>query len=152
MATLLSIIQDVCDEVGIPRPSVVYTSSDAQIRTLLQMSNRAGRDIAREHDWTALERLCTLTTVASQAEYSLPTDFARLINLTAWDTTNKRPMAGAIGAQEWRAIKSSSFGSGLVDRRFRIIKSASGLTRVAEIDPTPSVNSESLTFEYLSTY
>lgn len=152
MATLLSIIQDVCDEIGITRPTSVYASTDAQIRTLLQMSNREGRDIARMHDWTVLERLATITTVSSQAEYSLPTDFSRLLNLTAWDSTNKRPMFGAVGAMEWRAIKSSALGSGLIDRRFRVIKSASALTRVVEIDPTPATSSESLTYEYISTY
>jgi len=46
--TLLTIIQNVSDEVGIERPTSVIGTSDQTVRQLLALSNRAGKMLARE--------------------------------------------------------------------------------------------------------
>ena len=88
--TLLSLMQDVVDELGLPQPAAIVTSTDTTVRRLLAMSNREGRDLVREHDWTVLQILHTFTTVASQEEYSLPSDYSRLIRDTEWDRAQMR--------------------------------------------------------------
>lgn len=157
MATLLSITQDACDLIGIDRPSAVIASTDQQIRTLLAMSNREGREIVREYDWSVLTRLATVTTTADTGEYALTDfitddDFDRLIPESEWDTSNQRPMFGPASSEEWRWLKSSGLGSGVIWYRYRIFRSSSGIGRSIYFDPAPSASSDSLTFEYISSH
>lgn len=148
--TLLQIVQNAADEIGVTRPTAVYSSTDEQIRGLLQMSNRSGRSLAKAADWTVLQRLHTLTTVNGTAEYSLPDDFDRVIRDTEWDRAERRPLFGAASPQLWQEIKSSLVGSGIVGRRYRIYRSTTTTSRKIFVDPTPSVNGDTLTFEYIS--
>lgn len=152
MATLLSIIQDATDEIAVARPTAVISNTDQQIRTLLQMSNREGRDLAKIADWTVLQRLHTITTEEDEAEYALPADYSRLLRETEWDRTDKRPMMGPTSPQEWQSIKSGLIGQGVVDRRFRIYRASTGIGRKVYIDPTPTVDGDTLSFEYISSY
>lgn len=151
MATLLSIIQDACKELGLPSPSAVAASTDETVITLLAMANREGRAIARDHDWTVLTKPATITTIASTAEYALEDDYSRLLRQTEWDNTGLRPMVGPVNEQEWRALKVSAVGSGVVGRRFRIARGSTGITRKVWIDPTPT-SVDTLTYQYTSKY
>ena len=148
--TLLSLMQDVADEVGIPRPSSVISSTDDSVRRLLAMMNREGRDLVRVHHWTVLQKLHTFTTIASQEEYSLPSDYSRLIPDTEWDRSNDRPLIGPINTQTWEAIKSSGLGTGIAFSRFRIVKSANSLAKVIYLEPTPSSTGLTMAFWYIS--
>lgn len=151
MATLLSIVQNAADELGFARPSAVYTSSDRLVQRMLAMSNVEGQDLAREVDWTILQKLHTFTTTNGTAEYALPSDYDRLIRDTEWDRSAYRPIMGPLSPQEWQQIKSGSLGSGVVGRRYRIYKSDSTNARTFRIDPTPSADGDTLAFEYIST-
>ena len=62
--TLIELVQAVCDELMISRPSVVALSQDPQIRQLYALVNRLGTDIARQAPWQMLNREHILTTVA----------------------------------------------------------------------------------------
>jgi hypothetical protein len=122
------------------------------VRRLLTCSKREGRELAELHDWTVLQSLHTFTTVASQEEYALPTDYLRLIRDTEWDRAQSRPLIGPISTQSWESIKSSSLGSGVAFRRFRIAKGASTLARKIYVEPTPAANGDTLAFWYVSSY
>lgn len=152
--TLLQQIKDVADEVGIARPSVVVGSTDRAYQRLLTFSNREGRDLMRSVDWTMLQRLHTFTTVDSTAEYSLPADYDRIIVNTEWDRSRYEPLIGPLSPERWQAIKSGLIGSGVVGRRYRIVRSDSSATRTFRLDPTPSSSDdgETLAFEYISSY
>lgn len=151
MATLLQIVADAADECGIsPTPATVINNTDDNIRRLLQMSNREGRDLVKAADWTVLQRLHTITTTASDGEYDLPDDYSRLLRETEWDRTAKRPMEGPVNPQHWQSLKSSQFGDSLIDKKFRIFRASTGTGRSVYIHPVPTVSSESLTFEYVS--
>lgn len=153
MATLLQIVADAADECGIsPTPTTVVNNTDDNIRRLLQMSNREGRDLVKAADWTVLQRLHTITTTASDGEYDLPADYSRLLRETEWDRTAKRPMEGPVNPQHWQSLKSSQFGASVIDKKFRIFRASSGVGRSVYIHPVPTVSSESLTFEYVSSH
>ena len=62
--TLIELVQAVCDELMISRPSVVALSQDPQIRQLYALVNRLGTDISRQAPWQMLNREHILTTVA----------------------------------------------------------------------------------------
>lgn len=151
MATLLAIITDAVDQIGnIARPSAVYTNTDETIVRMLALSNREGRDLSRAANWTILQKLHTFSTVASTAEYNLPSDFDRLLPDTEWNRSTYRPIAGPLGPEPWQAIKSGLIGSGVVGQRYRIYKSDSSTSRTFRLDPTPSAV-ETIAFEYIST-
>lgn len=63
--TLLEIVQQVCDELAINRPTVVVGSTDPQIRQLYALLNRLGNDLCRQFNWQRLNKEFILNTVAS---------------------------------------------------------------------------------------
>jgi hypothetical protein len=54
MASFLSILQQVADELGLPRPTSV-TSTDATTLQLAALANRDGQQLMKEVDWTELQ-------------------------------------------------------------------------------------------------
>lgn len=56
MATLLTIVQTVCNELGLLAPSVVAAATDVQTMQMFALANREGTDLLREHDWTFLQK------------------------------------------------------------------------------------------------
>lgn len=151
MATLLAIIVDAVSQIGnIAIPTAVYSNTDETVVRMLALSNREGRDLARAANWTILQKLYTFPTVASTAEYALPSDFDRLLPDTEWNRSTYQPIMGPLGPEQWQVLKSGLIGSGVVGQRYRIYKSESTNSRTFRIDPTPSAV-ETLAFEYIST-
>lgn len=62
--TLIELVQQVCDELMIDRPSVVVNSADPQIVQLYALLNRLGNDISRQSQWQRLNNEYVLTTQA----------------------------------------------------------------------------------------
>lgn len=148
--TLLEIVRDVTDEIGhIARPSVVMTTSDPLVRQIRRVSEREGRALVREFRWTVLQKLHSISTVASQEEYDLPEDYDRHIDDTEWDRTNTRPLIGPLSVAEWESIKSSTLGSGIVGSRYRMMRGSTENKNKFYIDPVPSAV-ETLVLWYIS--
>lgn len=61
---LIELVQQVCDELMIDRPSAVVNSSDPQIVQLYALLNRLGNDISRQAQWQRLNNEYVLTTQA----------------------------------------------------------------------------------------
>lgn len=149
--TLLTILQDVVDEIGATaRPSIVVGSADQTVRQLLALSNREGRQLVKDANWTVLQRLHSFTTVVSQAEYDLPSDYARVVVDTEWDEDQKWPLHGPMSPQGWRVLKVSVLGGGQVGKRYRVYRSTTSTARKFFVDPTPSTSGETLSFFYIS--
>ena len=64
--SLLSMIQTVCQEIGIPVPNAVLTSNDPQIVQLGALAQREGRELAsmvvKDSCWSALQKQYLFTT------------------------------------------------------------------------------------------
>lgn len=150
MPTLIEHITEVCEEIGLPAPSMVMSSLDNTIKTLIRMSNREGRDQVRLNGWTELTRLHTFQTEEDEDEYDLPGDYDRLIPGTHWDRSANQFMSGPVGPQTWQVFKSGLIGSATTNRRFRIFRSATGTERKFYIDPVPDADGDTLAFEYIS--
>lgn len=148
--SLLQIIQDATDELGLPRPTSVISSTDNTVRALLRYANAEGKALARHKgSWAELQREYTFNTADGTAEYSLPSDFDRFIDDTAWDRANYWAMRGPLSPQEWQEVKSGLTQTAALRRRWRVKRSASGSAKVFFVDPTPSSVDE-LVFEYIS--
>lgn len=81
--------------------------------------------------------------ILGQDAYSLPNDFAYFQQLTWWDRTYRWQMFGPLTAQEWQVLKSGLSPVG-PRRFFRIMGNQ------FFIHPAPSVNGQTMVFEYFS--
>lgn len=104
---LLQIIQRSCDLLSIPRPTEVVNSTDQQVRQLYALANEEGDDLSGSHDWQALRRQYTFTTVAQADQTSaIPSDLDRFVANTFFNRTQMRTVIGPITPQQWQAIQA----------------------------------------------
>jgi hypothetical protein len=152
--TVLTIAQAVADEVGIPRPSSLVGSTDDTARQLLALLNREGQDLIAAHDWAACQRDKTVTVTSGTATYAVPTDFAKIIDDTMWDTTNKWPMLGPLNSTEW-AMLLKGISISTPRRIWRLVGKSDGTYSGAtafyvQIAPTPTNSTDTFYYEYIS--
>lgn len=141
--SLLTIIQNVADRVGLVRPTAVIGASDPQTRQLLALANQEGKELARRHDWQVLTKEKTWTAAATQAQTGvLPSDFDRFITGTFYNRTRSRIVTGPLTPQEWQDYQSRL--TSIVYDAFRLRGSTIYLL------PTPS-GSDTYVFEYIQT-
>jgi hypothetical protein len=69
--TLLQLIQQVCNELGITPPNAVVSSTTPQIKQLYALLNRHGHDLSRQFEWERLDKEFIVTTVA----FDIPATF-----------------------------------------------------------------------------
>lgn len=146
--SLLSICQQVARSIPVAAPTVIVGSTDETASLLLACAQEAGKSLYRRHNWLSLITEYTFNTVASTADYNLPSDFAHLVNETLWDRDNYESIRGPLTPQEWQEYKSSILAStNTVWKRYRI-RNVSGATKFS-IHPTPDA-AEEMVFEYVS--
>jgi hypothetical protein len=142
---LLSIIQAIADEVGLPRPNAVATSTEQLGRQFFSLANAELRELSKAYAWPVLQREHSFFTVADQDTYDLPADFRSLIGDTLYNSTAYYKLKGSVSPQEWQYTRGLNLGS-LSRARVRI----SGFPQKLRITPTP-VAAEQVVFEYLTT-
>lgn len=99
--TLLTSINEVCDVVSLDRFTSVYGSNNPAAQTMLELALLAGQEISERFDWKALERSDT----AAGSPYTLPTDYARLIDggaVMGGDGSFARPVKNP---SQWTVVK-----------------------------------------------
>lgn len=106
MNSLLALVQDVCDRIGIQQPTSLVGSTDPQSRMLLRLMGQEGVELARRHNWQAITKETTFSTVASTEGYTIPTDFDRMVEGSMFNRTMNRPVAGPLTPQRWQQLKS----------------------------------------------
>ena len=62
--TLLELVQQVCAEMGLPKPASVIGNTDPQTSQMFALLNRLGKDLTRQFDWERLNKEHILNTVA----------------------------------------------------------------------------------------
>lgn len=105
--SLLSLVKDACDRLGLPRPTVVYASTDQQVIQLLGLAQQEGIELARRHRWQAITAEKTFTSTAAETQTgAIPSDFDRFVDDTFYNRTQKREVQGPLNAQQWAFHKS----------------------------------------------
>jgi len=105
--TALSIIQNATGQLGLPQPTAVFTSTNAQTIQFRTLMNQEGRELADAHQWTALTKSTSFTTVALQPQAgAIPSDFSRFVNNSMWDQTTARPVKGPISEQSFQMFQA----------------------------------------------
>lgn len=139
--TLLSIVQDAADRLGLTRPGTVITSNDPTAMTLLGLAQEEGKDLLKRHTWQALQSEHTFSTANGTESYALPSGFDAIIKDTVFNRTRRRRMYGDLTPEQWQETKSSLVT--MVNPAFRIRAS------LFYISPTPT-SIETVAYEYLS--
>lgn len=139
---LLTITQDACDRLGLPRPSAVIGSSDTQTRQFLGLAQQEGKELARRFNWQALARDATFVSIAAEAQTGvLPEDFDRFVGGTFYNRSATRIVTGPLTPQEYADYKGRL--TSIVYDAFRL----RGNTIL--ILPTPSAG-WTFAFEYIT--
>jgi hypothetical protein len=144
--TLLSTIQTVCKEIGLPVPETVIGNTDSTVRQMLAFLEREGKEVRSMWRWPFLNREYTWTLTSGTANYAFNTDYDYQCFRSHWDRTNQWELIGPISEAEWQMIKSG-ITSTSPRRRFRIKGVADGQIF---IDPTPTSSGDTLVLEYQS--
>lgn len=91
--SILTVVQDVAEQTGlIDSPSSVIGNTTKEVVNALALANKVGRDVSRSHNWGALLKVGTFTTSASDPDYSVASDYDRLVYNTLWDSSNNEPL------------------------------------------------------------
>lgn len=109
--TLLSVIQDVSDRIGLPRPAAGISSNDQSVRTLIALANKEGKMLAKRWSWQALQKEYTWTTLAATKQFTIATaipDFDYLIEETIYNRSQFRQLGGPLDPQEWQRLKANN--------------------------------------------
>jgi hypothetical protein len=139
--TLLTIVRNSADRLGLGRPSSVVSSTDPNAVALLAMAQEEGKTLARRHEWQVLQSEYTFPTAASTASYALPTDFDRILKETVFNRTSRRRMLGDLTPAQWQETQASLVT--MVNPAFRI------RGNLFLISPTPSAI-ETVAYEYMT--
>ena len=148
--TVLSMIQDAADRIGLPQVSSVIGNSDLTVRTLLQGLIAEGKDLLLEDPpWSTLIREHTFSTQNNVEEYALPSDYQRMINNTAWDRNQFWQIRGGLTPQQWQVIRSGLYQTARLSSNFRIKQATDKKSKAFFLDPVPT-SVRTLVFEMQS--
>jgi hypothetical protein len=105
--SLLTIIQNAAGRLGIPSPSAVVSSTNAQVKQLLSLANKEGVELAARADWQVLTKEKTFTTVAQEIQTSsVATDYGHYSIDTMFNRSAIRKVVGPLTPAEWQAEKA----------------------------------------------
>lgn len=93
--TLLSVVKDVCLNVGVAVPTSVYTgiSSNRTMQEMLSLANEMAQRIAYDtREWTKLKLVATCVGDGIKQDFDLPQNFKRML-LTSNVWHSQRPAA-----------------------------------------------------------
>ena len=140
--TVLTMIQNACDLVGLVRPSIAVTSTDQNVRQMVALLREELAEL-QKLDFDALLREQTFVTVAAAEQTgAVPDDASRFVNGSFFNRTTQRPLIGPISAQAWQAQQAS----GVVPVAYIAWRRRNGAFLVT---PTPAAG-ETIAYEYIT--
>jgi hypothetical protein len=145
--SLLTMIQDAADEIGITAPTSVISNTDATAVRMLRMANRTGKSLAKK-DWDLLIKQATVTTSSGEPQYALESDYRSIVPNTIWNRTTDQQVFLAT-PKRW-AYEKSVVTSNYFDR-MRLLGDDGGpdIGQKITIHPTPTAT-ETIAYEYYS--
>lgn len=142
--TAANIINDAAVELGLISADIAapYSSANRNIIQLCRLLKGVGQDLVKLRAWTHLQKEHTFSFVSGTADYSPPSDFARCIDQTFWNRSNRLPLGGPVDARHWQLLQAVT-ASGVL---YNIFRTVAGVVRVY---PTPTTT-DSIAYEYIS--
>lgn len=146
--SLLEIVQDATNEIGILQPSALVGENEPDARRFLALANRVGRELSRQN-WAILQKVHTFTTTSGTTEYALPSDWLRSIQETAYQVDEYWQARGSVTPQDWRYIQNTLGATPGLRDTFIIRRNTTGNAKAFHLYPSPA-SGQSLVFEYIS--
>lgn len=144
--TAEQIIESATVELGLQSVSDPYASLVTEQIQLRGLLNQCGRELAKMYQWQQLVEVATISTGASPVatgRYSLPSDFARMINQTGWNPTNNVPLGGPLTRQQYAYLIGTELNQTTIYITFNF---AEGFF---EVLPAPAPANTTITYHYL---
>lgn len=107
--TVAQVVSKAARQLGLVFSNIAnpLASTDPNIQQLVALLQGLGEELARQHAWTQLERLGTLSVVSGgAASFALPTDFQRIIDQTQWNATQRMPTSSGLTPQQWEQLRA----------------------------------------------
>ena len=148
--SLLTMIQGVAQDLGLPTPTTVVGNPDVQVTQLLQIAQREGRDLASRFPWTKMVLSNTFTIAAAQDQGLMngtvvsTSDFDYIIPESFWNRTTTMPIRGPLSFTEWEALQAIPVTGPFP---FYLLRDGH-----LYLSPTPAVGTQTGAFEYKSTF
>lgn len=112
--TILSVVKDVCLNVGVTVPVSVFSgiSADRTMLEIVSLANEMAQRIAYDtREWTRLKKPATLVGNGTKTAFDLPADFKRML-LTAkvWRSSSAQtPMRFVPDTDEWLQRRAQGY-------------------------------------------
>mgnify|MGYP003149821247 CR=1 FL=1 len=108
--SLLTMINGVLATTGVgPQTTVVISSADRTVSTLLALAQTEGRELLERFSWPQTQAEATHTTLNAELQGAMATiapGFGYIINQTFWNRTQTQPVTGPLSAEEWQHLKA----------------------------------------------
>lgn len=141
--TAIKMVNKALQELGLPQVDTILNAQDDQTGfQVLGLLNALGQQMMRIHDWQFLEHTAQFTGDGVNTEFTLPSNYGRMVNQTQWASKNRRPMFGPMTPQGWSWIQFGIVSVG-VYYRYRIIDNK------FNVFPTPAAG-EQFHFYYIT--
>lgn len=145
MATILTLVNNVLPEIGLPKLTTLIGNTNQTALRTLALANREGKSLSKL-PWRSLIKRNVITTASSAESYALPSDFDHFVDNTFWNDSNDELMEGPLSDERWQADVSGLL-TVTVNDRFQI--RANGNDNRLFVRPVPT-SAENLTFFYSS--
>ena len=146
--SLVTAVQNVANEAGYTVESGVIASTEVTTKQLRVMAQRINREIADAFPWPKLYASGSITLVAGQASYPLPSAFSWYHYETFWNSSTRWRILGPMSPQEYAEIRGYGLNT-TVYQRFQI-RGLSNNELLISPTPTASQNGNVIIFEYIA--
>lgn len=111
--TVLSAVQAASTWIGVAVPTVLFTGTDRTSVELQAMVNECAKAIAEDFDWSRLRTLATITGDATTTDWSLPSDYSRMLKKASlWPSAMPTtPIQHIADTDEWLMLDVQGFQS-----------------------------------------
>lgn len=138
------LIIEVGIEVGLPKVSDPFVSTDPQYQRLITLLNISGNNLIDLYQWSRFTKILSIPLQAGVGSYELPLDFLDIVPGTMWQPdVNLSPAYGSVTPQTWQMLLSIP----LVGTLQIIYRERSGKLDVL---PVPTSSDITVTIEYQS--
>ena len=115
--SLLTMIGNVMNSMGFPRPAVVMSSTDQMVLELLALANTSGNDLVQAYPWQEITRQALFTSTAAYSQGTIDStivtdgDFNRMVDNTLWNRSAILKATGPVTSAEWQADQAFAAAS-----------------------------------------
>lgn len=150
--SVLTIVQDALDEMGLPYPASIESSTDPTQRQCKRILQASAEFLRSQRIWPQLKKQGSITLVDARYQYPLPSDYFSPLVDTQYHDTNAWRLIGPVMDAEW--VDRTKGVAGGYQTAFRIFGpdlNPSSTAGQIKIDPTPTASEagQTLSYEYL---